>query len=249
MKKAVRRWHDKLDVQLVDFWANEVLEKELQKDCTKGCSACCTERVFLTPTELVMIAQRLKKHLSRGSFSRMQRKVARLSKLVESEGREEWWRNSRPCPLLKDNECSVYSSRPLACRGRHSLDRKTCEVDSPEGSKCLTGPTMMEMAISADAMVETAQNGYNNAPVELIVGLDEALNGNGMDTWLRKGHGFPRAVAIVEKQIQLDMNDGTVDLLTLSEEMANEGSGPGGERVARERGAHNRTPQVDGREG
>ncbi len=209
MNSPVTRWHKKLDVQLADFWANEAVLIPATPDCKKGCSACCNERVFLNPAELVTIAAFLMRTLKRGALERMKRRVARLAKLVEVENIEEWWRNERPCPLLVANDCSVYSIRPIACRGRHSLDAKTCELDSPEGSKCLTGPQLIEAKIVTEAMSETEAAGADSRPVELIVGLDEALNGNGAAVWVSRGRGFPRATKVVDDEIDSRIKETT----------------------------------------
>jgi hypothetical protein len=32
-----------------------------------------------------------------------------------------------PCPFLEQGECSIYEVRPLACRGKNSLDASACE--------------------------------------------------------------------------------------------------------------------------
>jgi Fe-S-cluster containining protein len=74
--------------------------------CRAGCSHCCHIPMTITKSEAMVIA----------------RETGRV--LQERDGREpdvEPGYNN-PCPFLVDSKCSIYASRPLACRVHLNMD-------------------------------------------------------------------------------------------------------------------------------
>ncbi|HDX8437820.1 YkgJ family cysteine cluster protein [Aeromonas dhakensis] len=79
--------------------------------CEKGCSHCCYIPVAVSELEVEYIERSLK--IKRKSFSEYDRT------------------QSKPCPFLKNNSCSIYNVRPFVCR-RHVVLTKTpywCELE------------------------------------------------------------------------------------------------------------------------
>ena len=84
--------------------------------CARGCFACCYEPVYasraeaqhivdgLTEARKILVKERLVDWLADADLT---------SKTITSL---RWRRLLIPCPLLKDNECSVYERRPIGCR-------------------------------------------------------------------------------------------------------------------------------------
>lgn len=87
------------------LFIHEFIDKQLDgvaNTCVKGCSACCHQKVNFLQDEVELI----KEH---GFMFSSQKGV---------------------CPLLKDNLCSVYDIRPIACRNHLSVcDPKLCTTD------------------------------------------------------------------------------------------------------------------------
>jgi|SRR5882672_598107 len=75
--------------------------------CSRGCSSCCKMNVSITSVEAERLAAL--------SGRRMARVVAPIK---HSEARFA----GVPCPFLRDDACSVYDSRPYACRAHYSFD-------------------------------------------------------------------------------------------------------------------------------
>lgn len=75
--------------------------------CKKGCSFCCHVPVEVTQIEALHIAGETGKRLTR----------PRKNKPRQPD--------NTACPFLKDNQCSIYRVRPLACRIFASLDSAT----------------------------------------------------------------------------------------------------------------------------
>jgi uncharacterized protein len=83
-------------------------------DCTQ-CAYCCKVlRPTLRPKDVRVLATGL-------GLSVQQVKALFL---VKGEGPGEFQFNQLPCPLLKDNRCSVYDHRPEQCRSFPHLHKK-----------------------------------------------------------------------------------------------------------------------------
>ena len=93
--------------------------------CARGCYYCCHQFVAATAAEVFLLAGRLKAqgrhHWARGRIRGFHHRMG------DVRDRKEWHAKQLPCPFLINHECSIYSQRPLACRGLFSFDRKRCE--------------------------------------------------------------------------------------------------------------------------
>lgn len=90
--------------------------------CREGCDFCCHEPVKVSLLEAVSIAEYV-----RGNLSDEQRvEIAARGREYKNRSREA--PTSNACPFLDDHRCSIYSQRPLMCRGTHSIDVSVCEA-------------------------------------------------------------------------------------------------------------------------
>jgi uncharacterized protein len=91
--------------------------------CRRGCSHCCHISVLIPQQEADLMGKRIgvKPHKVRGITCR--------------EDIESGYHN--PCPFLKDDECSIYEHRPLACRQHFNVDVDPllCELVGDTASK------------------------------------------------------------------------------------------------------------------
>lgn len=79
--------------------------------CGKGCSACCHVSVVMGADEAVVIGREI------GVAPKV---PAQFIKPGEHDAREYY---GTPCPFLVNSECSIYESRPLACRTLFNMDK------------------------------------------------------------------------------------------------------------------------------
>lgn len=79
--------------------------------CKKGCSACCHIPVILLASEAKVIAKEIGVTLKLVPLERRNQPAPKF----QGEG--------YACPLLKEQKCSIYESRPLVCRTLYNLDR------------------------------------------------------------------------------------------------------------------------------
>jgi len=93
--------------------------------CHGGCANCCTIRVAATATEILNIARQIRRFPEEISSNIMRRIVAadRATRRLDQQQRMA---SSLICPLIENNLCIVYSTRPLACRGHASYDEEAC---------------------------------------------------------------------------------------------------------------------------
>ena len=91
--------------------------------CRKGCNHCCHVSVLITAQEAALIGKRI------GVKPKPHKGVTQRGDIKASY--------ANPCPFLKENACSIYASRPLACRQQYNLDTDAllCELVGDEGTK------------------------------------------------------------------------------------------------------------------
>ena len=90
-------------------------------ECRDGCSFCCYQNVDGTIPEAIMVALRLG---DPGDARRAA--VIETADAVKGLDDEARIATGRPCPLLVDRRCSVYTDRPLACRSLTSPNAAQC---------------------------------------------------------------------------------------------------------------------------
>ena len=84
--------------------------------CRRGCSHCCHIPVLIPQQEAELIGKRI---------GVKPRKVVGITR---REDIESGYHN--PCPFLREDQCSIYEHRPLACRAQLNMDRDAllCEL-------------------------------------------------------------------------------------------------------------------------
>lgn len=155
--------HVKLAHSMIDMLV-EVLAKKGMKDkisCKAGCAACCQQLIRITASEGKILASAIrdgKIHIDEG-------KLKRQAKTVEAKSMDqEGWANKEPefrkCVFLtKDNLCSAYAIRPIACRNYRVIsDPKYCDLsyDGPIKVKILND---MNASVLASAFIYSDLNG------------------------------------------------------------------------------------------
>lgn len=86
--------------------------------CGKGCSHCCNIWVSATAPEVIYIAKRLP--------ALVHDRVREANEFTKTFSHEQRPFHPNPCPMLQNNECSIYQYRPLFCRLAASGDAEIC---------------------------------------------------------------------------------------------------------------------------
>lgn len=100
--------------------------------CSARCSACCHQMVLCTPFEVFSIAQYLLKNRSPDEISDLRDKLQKVSALPLHPNNR--YGTHAGCPLLFENNCSIYEHRPSVCRALFSASRQQCEASLVAGA-------------------------------------------------------------------------------------------------------------------
>ncbi len=95
--------------------------KNIRVACKKGCAHCCHVWVSVTAPEVLFVAKVLRR---RGALAAQDVRAAHL--VTKGYGFSVRALHPTPCPMLKDDACSIYESRPVACRFAASPDADLC---------------------------------------------------------------------------------------------------------------------------
>lgn len=91
-----------------------------QLACRRGCGYCCTQLVTVTAPEALWVAATIRRR------TRTVEKVRAADAATHSLSMDERLKSHIVCPLLEDDACSIYASRPLGCRHFVSVDLNAC---------------------------------------------------------------------------------------------------------------------------
>ena len=172
-------------------WMQEAIRLGEKPACRgKGCSWCCYDAALVNPLEVLILMLALeRKPLEERLF--IKRQLARwilihtsedamipMQTGAQSENTDAFHDNVRkrtaktveasmkfrtPCPFLIDGACSVYASRPIACRGHHSLNPSPDDCkDKNEGKTSVKSLNLLPLLIHV--MKHLQANGIPIAP-------------------------------------------------------------------------------------
>ena len=95
--------------------------------CRAGCSFCCrSPQVEASSPEIFALAARIDA-LPAAQREAMLARVRAADDATRGLSAAQRAAARIPCPLLENDRCSVYESRPLSCRAAVSLDAGACQ--------------------------------------------------------------------------------------------------------------------------
>jgi Fe-S-cluster containining protein len=113
--------------------AHEFFETSLKRNpskhpiaCAKGCAFCCHVSVTATAPEIFLVANALRERHKENPEAILAR-VRSADQRTRGLSSMERAKQRISCALLENNVCSVYGSRPAACRGFSSTSARACE--------------------------------------------------------------------------------------------------------------------------
>lgn len=145
----------------------EDVGKSFKTDCEKGCSYCCYQPATIFPFEAIRIARVLKTSLSEKQLESLKEKMKiRVNDFKGSSVRKNI-NNKTACPLLSNNQCSVYDNRPLTCRMAHSFSVKKCRLSFQKDRTKVEIPMSLELLTGISGIIEGA---FEQLPKEKLDG-------------------------------------------------------------------------------
>ena len=102
-------------------------------DCAKGCSFCCRMWVDATPPEAIYTVKKMPAEQRQLAMDAVERVCSQTSGVSFFD---RLGKVNPPCSLLDgEGACSVYESRPIACRTLVSSNVADCKATFLEGSE------------------------------------------------------------------------------------------------------------------
>lgn len=182
----VRRVHRELDSAIDDACLR--LPEGTRIDCRPGCSYCCALRVAVSPPEVFTIRRRLAETTD-SAGNALAKNIMMLAPVATRVDVGEWCSRNEPCPLLNNSLCSIYSTRPISCRGCATSDVTKCADVTGDPTNLV--PHLMPHTLGMIFMLEGLKTGLgevglHGASIELISALALAITDTSTERrWLR----------------------------------------------------------------
>jgi len=176
--------------------------------CRSGCAHCCYQAVGVSAPEVFAIHDHLRATRTPAELAAVVRRVREADDRTRGMTPAARLSPELPCPLLEAERCSIYEVRPLACRGKNSLDAALCErtLREPEARAellagtltvpCFREPIRAFHAVAAGLQLALAElHGLDVAPLELTAALCTLLEDpeRVAERWLAGEHPFEAA--------------------------------------------------------
>lgn len=164
-------------------------QRQVKLACRAGCGVCCSLRVDVFAHEVFLLARHIRANFTPSHMEALLVRLrAHAAEVAPLTAYEHATRNVQ-CPLLVQDQCSVYSARPHSCRRHHSQDLGACvftfenptDLETPAAhDRELFRALSAAMQMNIDAYF---QSGFDVTIYELGTALLEALSDR--ESWER----------------------------------------------------------------
>ncbi|MBT3917622.1 MAG: YkgJ family cysteine cluster protein [Rhodospirillaceae bacterium] len=120
---------DAVENLLKRFYDEEKPDQPLA--CQAGCTFCCHQYVGISAAELAIVTKYVETNFDAADQLQLRDRLGKTLEATAGMNQFERAASRIDCPLLDETtrHCTIYTARPLTCRGMHSLDREACEKD------------------------------------------------------------------------------------------------------------------------
>jgi Fe-S-cluster containining protein len=150
--------------------------------CAEGCCFCCYQTVDITAPEALAMSAYLRSQLAEKYLDNIRSRLAETTATLRDLSYEAHAQAKIPCVLLVDGVCSVYPSRPFACRAWNSTSVTRCQEIFDHGDPItMIPPIEMDVYESIWEVAQGVMDGLRRAGVdstsyELHSALQRALD-------------------------------------------------------------------------
>lgn len=177
-------------------YASAPAEARARVACRAGCDACCHTPVGAQAHEVLLAARHIQTHFSPSELEAVIERAAAHRAAFAALPLAARAALRRPCPLLREEACSIYEARPESCRSHHSHDAAACRTNMEHGDEALdvfipgVRARMFAVMLAIDQAVEEC--GFDERAYDLGSALHEALtNSLCAVRWTRREPAFP----------------------------------------------------------
>ena len=153
--------------------------------CLKGCHWCCHQAVFANSYELHFLSEKIKQKFNTAQLDELVEKTEAKFSITSKLEENEILKYKSPCPLLKDGACSIYETRPMACRIYLSTKLETCLEFYHQPDNELNYPALIDFPLRAGQMMN---EGFTAALKEFGVNTAEFKMEEGLLILLKNNH-------------------------------------------------------------
>lgn len=197
LAKSMRRF-DNLIAKAID-------DSPTKPACKAGCSYCCYYKVEVKAHELLLIHDHMQKHFAPATIAQVLDEAATNAELIRSLTPEQHLTRNIKCPLLVNNQCSVYQVRPYKCRNFHAVDVSGCEQSfNDPASMSITSGLIESVAMFGDAHSQgfeaaAARKGLDARSYDLNTGLLAVFSEKNAFKRFQQGKTtFPTAIQVAD---------------------------------------------------
>jgi Fe-S-cluster containining protein len=195
LKKSYERY-DNLIAKAID-------ESTVKPACKAGCAFCCHYKVEVRAHEMLLIKDYLSKTFSAEKIAAVLVEAEANAAIIRTLTPEQHLTTNLKCPMLQDNQCSIYPVRPFRCRNFHSTDANACEQSHSDPSNMAIATGMIEdVAMFADAHTQgfeaaAGQTGKDARVYDFTTALLEVFNdANTLKRYQRGKKTFQQAIEV-----------------------------------------------------
>jgi Fe-S-cluster containining protein len=97
--------------------------------CEKGCAWCCHQLIVMTNrSDGAAMLDKARATMSAEEFAQVEASLREQATEIGAMSYEEAESRQWACPFLRENVCTVYDVRPIACRSVFSSDAECCKA-------------------------------------------------------------------------------------------------------------------------
>jgi Fe-S-cluster containining protein len=188
LKEAIQELYGAVDGLLESFLDRSAAEGK-PAACREKCAWCCHQAVFAVTHEILYLRDHVQSHFLPGEQDAFMEKARDKTMLTAHKPLEEKLLVRAPCPFLLEGSCSVYPSRPMACRIYLSSSEASCRMEFDEPGNTI--PELFEFPLRAGRMMNEGfvaflkQIGLPTEEWPLEEGyFHVAGSGRTMETWM-----------------------------------------------------------------
>lgn len=127
--RGIKELYASID-QFIELFLETAAQGGVPCDCSKGCSWCCNQTVYVQSHELDYLRKWSLLFLSQENVLGIRQKANEKYLLTSKMKKEELHLYKAPCPMLVKGECIAYPARPVACRVYLSYQVSSCQYEN-----------------------------------------------------------------------------------------------------------------------
>jgi Fe-S-cluster containining protein len=164
--------------------------------CRAGCGTCCHVPVGAQAHEVLLAAEYIQTHFPPAGLEALIARAGEHRAAFAGRSMRERAALKTPCPLLRDNSCSIYEARPESCRSHHSNNLDGCRSNLESGIDFTNvlipeiRGRMFAVMLAIDQAV--AEAGFDGRAYDFGSALHQALTDSLCAVrWTRRQPAFP----------------------------------------------------------